>query len=283
MSQSFEQQKNRKAFLYTIIVCGAILLLSLIISWKIMPPPKPIVQDLIEINLGNDEEGFGDEQPLIKGEPGKAESEVAAADVAPAKNDETPVESFEDNTKDEAVSVPKVPKPIVKTTPSTKPPVTSSITKPVAATNAPIAPKPQKPKLIYNGNGAGTGNNADEDNGFRSQGKKPGGTGDIGSPSGDKDSYGNAPSGRTGGPKVINGGRKVIRYYSYTGDLPKATIFAQVNVSPEGKGSFVKLVKPSTSFSASYANAVSNYLKTIQFDKATTASTVVVRFNFEVN
>jgi hypothetical protein len=64
---------------------------------------------------------------------------------------------------------------------------------------APPAPKPQKPKLTYNGPGNGTGNGATEDNGYRNQGNKPGGTGDAGDPTGKPDSYGNTPVEKTGG------------------------------------------------------------------------------------
>ena len=80
--QIFEVQKNRKAFTYTLIICGVILLLFIIISWKVQPPTPPVVQDLIEINLGNDEDGFGEIQPLIKGERSPAEETVTAEQAA---------------------------------------------------------------------------------------------------------------------------------------------------------------------------------------------------------
>lgn len=285
MTAAFEEKKNRKAFFYTVIVCGVILLLSLMISWTIVPPTKPIVQDLIEINLGNEEDGFGDVQPLIKGEMGQAATELAAAAPAAKQQEQAPIEAIEDNTKEDApVSLPKANLPAPKVSPSVKPVSSTPTLRPAPVSNAPVAPKPQRAKIVYNGSGNGGGNNSDEDNGFRTQGNKPGGQGDAGSPSGNKDSYGTTPGGRTGGgPRVISGTRKVINYYSYRGDLPKATIYAQINVSPQGKGSFVKLVKPSTSFSRQYAQAITSYLKTIEFDKSTVSSAVVVRFNFEVN
>ena len=52
--QIFEVQKNRKAFTYTLLICGVLLLLFIIVRWKVQPPTQPVVQDLIEINLGND-------------------------------------------------------------------------------------------------------------------------------------------------------------------------------------------------------------------------------------
>ena len=70
MQASFEAEKNKKAFAYTIIICGVLLLLAFIITWPIMLPPAPpsLTQDLLEINLGNNQDGFGVEQPRARGE-----------------------------------------------------------------------------------------------------------------------------------------------------------------------------------------------------------------------
>ncbi len=273
MTSSFESEKNRKAFLYTVGICGTLLLMFILISWTSLPPAPPVVEDEIEINLGNNEEGFGEEQPLIKGEMAPTPDAV----VIPQQRAAVQQQNDEAVTPDENAEATAAPvnKP-VKTTPK--------VTKPV--TNAPVptpAPKPQKPKLTYDGPGNGGGNNATEDNGYRYQGNKPGGTGDAGDPSGNKDSYGNTPGGKVGGPRVTSGNRKVIRYYSFTAELKKATIYAQIKVSPAGQGSFIKLVKPSTSFEQAYANAISGYLRNMQFDKADDESIVTVQFNFTVN
>lgn len=272
MTSTFESEKNRKALLYTLIICGGLMLMFLLISWTNEVPPKPPVQDLIEINLGNNEEGFGEEQPLIKGEMSPSqEASVAASQPAamPEANEEnvTP----DDHAEEDAAAVTKP----VKNTPK--------VTKPTTTVPVPPAPKPQKPKVTYNGPGSGGGNNATEDNGYRYQGNKPGGTGDAGDPTGNKDSYGNTPGGKIGGPRVTSGNRKVVRYYSFTADLKKATIYAQIKVAPSGSGTFLKIVKPSTSFEQAYANAIVNYLRNIQFDKAANESIVTVQFNFTVN
>ena len=57
MQASFESEKNKKAFLYTLIICGTILLLAFLITFPIFKVTPPIAQDLMEINLGNNEEG----------------------------------------------------------------------------------------------------------------------------------------------------------------------------------------------------------------------------------
>jgi hypothetical protein len=91
-----------------------------------------------------------------------------------------------------------------------------------------------------------------------------------------------AGSGRGGGPTVTSGNLKIINYYSFTGDLDRATIFANIRVSPEGKGTFVSFAQGSTSRSQAYANAISQYLRNIQFDRSSDESMVVVRFIFNV-
>lgn len=273
MTTTFESEKNRKAFLYTVIICGLLLLMFILISWTVVPPTPPVAIDLIEINLGNNEEGMGDVQPLIKGERSPSEE----ATIIPKQTASVPDVTEDKVTPDdnaEATAAP-VNKPIKATPKVVKPTTTAPVTVP--------APKPQKPKITYNGPGNGGGNNATEDNGYKYQGNKPGGTGDAGDPSGNKDSYGNTPGGKVGGPRVTSGNRKVVRYYSFTAELKKATIYAQIKVAPSGQGTFIKIVKPSTSFDPSYASAISGYLRNMQFDKAVDESIVTVQFNFTVN
>ncbi len=271
--KAFESEKNKKAATYTAIVLGVLLLMFFLISWKSQPPTPPVVEDLIEINLGNNEEGWGEEQPLIKGEMSPSqEATVVPQQQAKAPEDAEEPVNADDNAEETAAPVTKT----VKATPKvTKPAVTTPTVTPT--------PKPQKPKITYNGPGNGNGNNATQDNGYTMQGNNPNGKGDAGDPSGHPDSYGNTPGGKIGGPKVTSGNRKVIRYYSFTSELKKATIYAQIKVSPAGSGTFIKIVKPSTSFDQGYARAIQGYLRNMQFDKANDESIVTVQFNFTVN
>lgn len=270
MIPAFEAEKNRKAFIYTVIICVLLLILFFIIRWKTDPVSQPVVQDLIEINLGNNEDGFGEEQPLIKGERSpNLEATVTPRRSSPQTSTPERVEPDE-NAEDNAAPVTKPAKTVSKPVKNEAPP---------APKPAP-APKPQKAKVTYNGPGKGGGNNSNEDNGYRYQGNTPGGKGDNGDPSGDKDSYGNTPGGRIGGPKVIRGGRKIVRYYSFTGDLPKAKIFANIKVNAAGIGTFIGFDKGSTSRDQAYANEIIRYLKNMQFDKASGESMVTVEFNF---
>lgn len=270
IAKTFESEKNRKALIYTAVICGTLLLLFILISWKIVPPVEPVAQDLIEVNLGNESEGFGDVQPLIKGDKGlknQDESDNNKQTAPPQQEDEkvTP----DDNAENDAAPVTKTEtKKVIKPSPIVTP------TKPVVAPT----PKPAKAKYeMAGGTKTSNGNNPTEDNGYKYQGNNPNGTGDAGSPNGNKDSYGNSPGGKTGG-KVAP--PRITRYYSFNGDLPKATIFALVNVSG-GRGTLIKLVKPSTSFDNRYAEAVRSYLRNMEFDKSQEGTTTVP-FNFNV-
>jgi hypothetical protein len=226
----------------------------------------------MEINLGNLDEGFGEVQPLIKGQRSPSQEAVIQPKVSAPKEQVVEKVDPDDNAEEDAAPVTKS----IKKTPAVKKEETPT---PVVT---PV-PKPQKPKITYNGPGTGGGNNATEDNGYRYQGNKHGGKGDAGDPNGNPDSYGKTPGGKVGGPRVVSGNRKIIRYYSFTGELPKATIYAVIRVSPAGQGTFMSFAKGSTSLNAAYAQSISNYLKTMQFDKGPDESRITVQFNFNIN
>jgi len=272
MQLAFESEKNKKAFAYTAVIFGTLLLLALLVSWQLPTAPVRVTQDLIEINLGNDMEGFGKVQPLIKGEkaPSVAVAQPQHQQAAAANNKAEEIKTDENTDKESA----PVTKPVKTTVKITTP-------QPVVVPE----PKPQKPKIAgYSGPKNGVGNGATEDNGYKYQGNNPGGKGDAGNPNGKPDSYGNSPGGKTGGgPRVTSGDRKIIRYYSFTADLDKAIIYAIINVSPEGRGTFAGFGKNSTSRNQTYANAIVERLPSIVFDKADHESSVTVQFNFTVN
>lgn len=284
MSATFEAEKNRKAFLYTTVIVVILLLIALLWTWKILPPPTPVTQDLIEINLGNYDEGFGDVQPLIKGEKSPGEQPAEQQQTVNAANDEPAKDVQADEEADEdAAPVVKPDNPTPKVTTVAKQPTTQPVKNPNPTPAVNPEPKPQKPKIAgYSGPKGGTGNGATEDNGYTYQGNKPGGKGDAGDPSGNPDSYGNTKGGKVGGPRVTSGDRKIVRYYSFSGDYDKATIYAIIKVTPDGKGSFAGFAKNSTSRNQVYANAITQYLSNMQFDKADHESTVTVQFNFNV-
>jgi hypothetical protein len=266
-----DAERRKKALAYTTGICGVLLILFFLISWKVMPPSVAKAEDLIEINLGNYEEGMGTIQPLVKGERGESREKIETPVASYSKEEPGDKVTPDENAEEEAAAVNKPVKSNDKI--KTQKPADAVVT----------VPKPQKPKVTYDGPGKGTGNNDTEDNGYKYQGNKAGGTGDAGDPNGHKDSYGSSPGGRIGGGPLVRGNRKIIRHYAFTGDLKKATIYALVRVSPAGTGTFVGFDKGSTSRSPEYASAISNYLRNIQFDKSTQESRVQVQFNFNEN
>jgi hypothetical protein len=285
MSATFEAEKNRKAFIYTTVIVGVLLLIAFIWTWQLPGEHEKVVDDLIEVNLGNLQEGFGDVQPLIKGEKSPGEDPAEQPQQTPvASNNNAAENTQEEDSKDEdAVPVNKPVKAVTKPNPT---PTTQPVKNPNPTPAVVNEPKPQKPKIAgYGGPKGGTGNGATEDNGYTYQGNKPGGKGDAGSPNGNPDSYGNNPGGRVAGGalRVSKGDRSIVNNYIFMGDLPKATINAIIKVNPEGRGTFMSFDKGSTSNDARYASAIRSYLPNIQFNKSDHESIVTVPFNFRVN
>ncbi len=282
MTDTFEIKKNTKALSYTAIICGLLVAIAFLYKWPLQFPPVPAIQDLIEINLGNEHEGIGNVQPVVKGDPAPDVSEPQSTQKSAATYEE-PSKDIQANEDDDKEAAP-VTKPL-KPDNESKNIAKETITKPTKSNNtAPVVnpnPTPPKPKIaLYKGGNGTGGNGADQDNGYKNQGYKPG-NGDAGSPTGKPDSYGNSPGSRVGGPKVI-GNRKIVRYYSFTGDLEKATIYAIVKVTPEGVGTFAGFGRNSSTTARAYANAIVDYLRNVRFDKADHESTVTVQFNFNI-
>ena len=243
MSQ-FEREKNIKAGTITTVVCGVLLLLFFIVSWT---SPQEIllpVEEGIEVNLGNSDQGSGDIQPLIPDPPASEEKEINT----PPKTQITQVEEAkdvetDDNDKESPnVSVPKpaVPKPENTNIPKKEntTPVKAKTAKPQIVEN----PKPveRKPAAVYKG-GDGTGkggNNSDTWNNSRNQGIA-GGTGDQGKINGNpnSDSYdGNAGSGRSG-VSISRGlqGRRITRLPSFEDEFNEnAKIAVDIKVDKAG-------------------------------------------------
>ena len=176
MSSDFEKAKNVKAGTITAVISVALLLFFFLVSWSVPVVTPPPVEEGLEVNLGNSDDGLGDVQPLIPGEPAAAEKEVNT----PPKAANTPVQdvrAVETDDNDEEAPDVTVPKPKVSNPKSTHVPTKENTTvtkqhntKPQIVENP--KPAPPKPKATYKGgDGSGTGgNNADSWNGSRSEG-----------------------------------------------------------------------------------------------------------------
>jgi hypothetical protein len=284
MSATFEAEKNKKAFAYTIVICGTLLLLAFLISWPILQPPIPIAQELLEINLGNNEEGMGEIQPLIKGEmaPPQEVSPPAASNESP-KPEETKEIKPDENAEVNAAPVAKTEKKILKKKIEIKP--EKKVLKKIKNTPiiAPPSPKPAKPKLTYNGPGSGKGNGSTEDNGYQFQGNKPGGKGDAGDPSGKPDSYGNSPGGKTG-VSVTKGVRPLnMRDLRFEDDFNEnAIVFLDIKYSASGNFISSVIAKGTTTSKSSIIGIAKRKAAELKFPSSDDGGISTVVFNFKI-
>ena len=199
MHAHFEREKNVKATAYTVLICAALFFLFFFLQWTLPQIPMPVVDEGIEVNLGNSETGLGDIAPQLPETPSNADQ----TNVSPPANS-TAVQpkqniTTDENGDEEISNATKIVKPEIKNKPVTN---TTVVKKHSENTVAAPAPKPVVPKALYKGgtaNGNG-GNNADSYNGVKDQGIA-GGKGDQGNPNGNpnSDSYtGNGGTGKSG-------------------------------------------------------------------------------------
>src|ERR1700753_864959 len=110
MSDNFESEKNLKASGYTAVVVTVLLLLLIYVSWTEPVTPPPVVEEGIEVNLGNSDKGQGTDQPYLPGQPSAEEKEKytppkqAVVEKAPVKEVET-----DDKTKEDVPVIKKPP------------------------------------------------------------------------------------------------------------------------------------------------------------------------------
>ncbi|MBX2923510.1 MAG: hypothetical protein KF746_15015 [Chitinophagaceae bacterium] len=244
MSQDFETSKNIKAGTITGVISGALLIFFFLVSWSVPVPPLPPVEEGMEVNLGNSDDGAGDVQPLRPGPPAAAEKEVNT----PPKAANTPVENVKavetDDNDEEAPDV-KVPKPKVSNPESKVIPTKENTattkknnTKPQVVENP--APAPPKPRATYKGgDGSGPGgNNADTWNNSKSEGNTTG-SGDRGKINGDPNSKNYDGFGGSGnGSYTIQGnlkGRTIIRQPSFQDEFNEnAKVAVDISVDASG-------------------------------------------------
>lgn len=287
MSASLEAKYRSQAGMITAGFAGLMLLLMFLLKWDMTAivkiPESPAIE--VELNLPEEEPairttgGGGGGNPVQAAEP----PGIAKA-VPPEPGDKDDSKNIDENNDKEATPIvkPTVSKP--KATKITNTSVVKAAPKPIVETPAPPKPKAVLGKTTTGaGKGGGSADNYD----------KAGGTGTgygVGNGSGTGGGTGTGNGGGNGsgngggnGPKITRGDRKIVRYYSFDGDLDKAVIYANISVSPEGVGKFVSIAKGSSNSSNSYKSAIMQYLQNIRFDKADHESQLTVQFNFRVN
>lgn len=284
-----DQQHRTNAMFITGGFAAFLILLMILWKWKLPTFEKPPAESYIEVELNlppdpplppetvEDGGGGGGNPVQAAGDPGVA----PAATPVPGENQDAQ-DVPDNNDKD----VPEIKKPTV-----VKPKATATTNTSVAKTEPKVieTPAPPRPKAVLGKTTTGTGRGGGAADDYERAGGRGTGSG-VGNGSGRDGGSGTGSGGGNGsgtgggnGPKVTNGDRKIVRSYSFPGDLDKATIYANVNVSPEGVGKFMNIAKGSSRSDAAYKDAIIRYLQNIRFDKSDHESVVTVRFNFTVN
>ncbi len=259
MQLSFEQEKNIKAGVYTGLICLSLSMIFFVSKFQ-EPAPKvvPPLPEYMEVNLGNSNTGAGEIAPKSKAAPAP-EQGATVKSTKVASSAASKINTTSNDATDEAIRSGKV-KNTLKNNP---------------------VPIPAKPKALMGkyagGNGAG-GNNQDSYNNVKDQGIA-GGKGDQGVENGSIN--GKAYTG-SGGPFVTKGDRRVTKTYSFNGDVPPATIYAEIEVNPNGVGRFIQISRGSSSNDSKYKRAIVDYLTKISFNSADHSSTVTVKFKFDL-
>ena len=259
MQLSFEQEKNIKAAVYTGLICLGLSLIFFVFKFQEPAPTVvPPLPEYMEVNLGNSNTGAGAIPPKSKAAPSPEQGSTRRSAKVAASNS-AKINTVSNDPNDEAIRSGKV-----KTN----------------AKNNPV-PIPSKPKALMGkyagGNGTG-GNNQDSYNAVKDQGIA-GGKGDQGVTNGSIDGKAYTAS---GGPFVTKGDRRITKTYSFNGDVPPATIYAEIEVNPNGVGRFIQISRGSSSNDSKYKRAIVEYLTKINFNSADHSSIVTVKFKFDL-
>ncbi len=283
MPNQAEKKRKIVAGYYTLGISVALLVFLLLVGWTIPQPVEPIVNDGIEVNLGNSDFGKGDIAPSVKGEPAPEAKETKVSTPPPSQPEPQPEDKSEADENDPTPAITKtVEKPKHKIIPNNNPPVE----KPVVA-KTPPAPPQRKPAAVMPAYSGGHGNGGNDDKFVKSdnQGDGPG-KGDKGKPNGDplsKNFQGNGGTGK-GGVTVISGNRRTVGYPQLKGDFDQsAKLSIRVHVDEDGTGTFLNVVSgPNLS---QYTSIIKQHLasRDIKFNASPGEESIVtISVNFKV-
>jgi len=287
MSATLERKKeSQQAAMITAGFTLLLILLMILWKWPLPSIERPIVFSGIEVELNLPEEpvpyeegGGGGGNPVQASGPAGVSPHVPPAPGEP--DDSKDIDENDDKDS------PAITKPVVAKKEAAKITNTSVVKTNPKPVESP--PAPRQPKAVLGKTTTGTGKGGGSADDYQKSGGSGTGYG-VGNGSGTGGGTGNGTGGGNGsgtgvgsGPKVTRGDRKIIRHYSFQGDLDRAVIYANVSVSPEGIGRFVSIAKGSSTISNAYKEAIMQYLQNIRFDKADHESMLTVQFNFRVN
>src|SRR5678809_1449030 len=100
---NFERNKNVKALSYTTAVISLLFLVFVLLKWSLPITPPPSVDTGVEVNLGNTDQGLGNIQPQIPGEPAEEQQTNFNPPPSQQAQAETEPDVAENNEKDAPV------------------------------------------------------------------------------------------------------------------------------------------------------------------------------------
>jgi len=288
IQDNFESRKNWKATGYTFMICLVLALLLFFVSWTLPANPVPVIEDGIEVNLGNSDQGQGTDQPFLPGNPSPRDQEK----YTPPK--QAPVEKIaakDVETNDKEADAPEIRKPPVTKPDATKLPDKEIVKRRPQRVTQPIenpTPAPPKPKAVFHGvNGTGNGgNDADDYKAGKNQGIA-GGHGDQGKPGGDPNSTNYTGGGKgNSGVSISRGleGRKIRALPSFTDDFNEnAKVAVDIHIDASGTVLSAEFQpRGSTTSDASMKAIALRKARQIKFSNGADESVGTLIFNFHV-
>lgn len=288
MTDPFEAKKNTQAALITAGFAAGMALLMFLLKWQLPDSPIPDKDEgiLVELNLPDDPPakvlggGGGGGNPVQAiGEKGTAHTPPAPGEKEEAKDID------EDETEKESPPIikPANPKPEAK-----KIDVNTSVVKAppkvVVETPAPAKPKAVLGKTV---GGTSTGGGAAEN--YDRSGGSGSGNG-VGNGNGNGGGTGNGTGGGNGtgrgtgnGPRLVSGSRNVISPKPMNaGENIAGKVLAEISVSPDGRGTFIRAKGGSLMNDNQAINIVQDWLRRNRFNATSETSTVVYEFNIKM-
>jgi outer membrane biosynthesis protein TonB len=264
---TFEQQKNTKALSITVGVHVLLLLLFLLFKYN-LPAQLPVEELGMEVNLGTSENGYGTEQPEMKGDPAPqaaiAVNRQAIRQVSPFKNVHTT-----DDEQAPAIAEHRAHTDKNRAHPnqSTRPNRNAAVQNRTAS-NEVIRKAAEKPKFLYPGSTGTGGNGADRDQAGGNEGIGTG-NGDMGVPGGTPGASNYAGVPGSGNMSYSLNNRKLVSKPD-----PKAAYreggTVKINVTVNREGDIIRYSVASATNAAIRAIAIQK-LKKVRFNKAPNA------------
>lgn len=286
MVDPFEAKKNSRAALITAGFAAGMIVLMFILKWELPVIPIPDKDEgiLVELNIPEDPParvlggGGGGGNPVqASGPKGTAYSPPSPG----VKEDIKDIDEDEAEKESPPIRKPDNPKPEAKKIDENSSPVKTP-PKVVVETPAPAKPKAVLGKTVGgSGTGGGTADNFERAGGSgagRGVGTGNGSGGGTGNGTGGGNGTG---SGTGNGPRRISGSRVVINPKSMNaGENLKGKVLAEIKVSPDGIGSFIRATRGSTYTSGPAIDIIQEWLRRNRFNKTDDESVVVYEFNF---